>query len=115
MDVFKAVQTVLAVRSFQNKPVSADVVRRIVEAGRLTASSMNGQPWHFIVVENRLVRKNAVRVDQNDFVQAVSRDLTAHVVKQFQDEISFDSNRAGTVPGLEDLREDEIREDDRRF
>jgi nitroreductase len=53
MQVFDAVRTVLAVRSYQDKPVPSDVVRRIVEAGRLTASSMNGQPWHFIVVENR--------------------------------------------------------------
>ncbi len=30
-----------------------DLIRRVVEAGRLTASSMNGQPWHFIVVEDR--------------------------------------------------------------
>jgi len=53
VEVFEAVRTVLAVRSYQDKPVPADTVRRIVEAGRLTASSMNGQPWHFIVVENR--------------------------------------------------------------
>jgi len=53
MDVFKAVRTVLAVRSYQEKPVPHDVVHRIVEAGRLTASSMNRQPWHFIVIENR--------------------------------------------------------------
>jgi nitroreductase len=53
MDVFEAVRTVLAVRSYQDKPVPPDVVRRIVEAGQLTGSSMNGQPWHFIVVENR--------------------------------------------------------------
>ncbi len=53
MEVFEAVRTVLAVRSYQNKPVPPDVVRRIVEAAQLTASSMNGQPWHFIVVENR--------------------------------------------------------------
>ncbi len=53
MDVFKAVQTVLAVRSYQNKPVPANVVQRIVEAGRLTASGSNKQPWHFIVVENK--------------------------------------------------------------
>jgi nitroreductase len=52
MEVFEAVRTVLAVRTYQNKPVPPDVVRRIVEAGRLTGSSMNGQPWHFIVVEN---------------------------------------------------------------
>ncbi len=52
MEVFEAVRTVLAVRAYQNKAVPPDVIRRIVEAGRLTASSMNGQPWHFIVVEN---------------------------------------------------------------
>jgi nitroreductase len=53
MEVFEAVRTVLAVRKYQDKPVSRDVVRRIVEAGRLTASSMNEQPWQFIVVEDR--------------------------------------------------------------
>jgi nitroreductase len=53
MDVFEAVRTVLAVRSYRDKPVPAEVLRKIVEAGRLTASSMNGQPWHFIVVEQR--------------------------------------------------------------
>lgn len=53
MEVFEAVRTVLAVRNYQDKPVPPDIIRRIVEAGRLTGSSMNGQPWHFIVVENR--------------------------------------------------------------
>jgi nitroreductase len=53
MEVFDAVRTALAVRKFQDNPVRPEVVRRIVEAGRLTGSSMNRQPWHFIVVENR--------------------------------------------------------------
>lgn len=53
MDVFEAVRTVLAVRQYQDKPIPPDVVARIVEAGQLTASSMNKQPWHFVVVENR--------------------------------------------------------------
>ena len=53
MDVFTAIQTVLAVRSYKDDPVPAEVIQRIVEAGRLTGSSMNGQPWHFVVVENR--------------------------------------------------------------
>lgn len=52
MEVFDAVRTVLAVRSYQDKPVPAEVVRKIVEAGRLTGSSMNRQPWHFIVVDD---------------------------------------------------------------
>ena len=53
MDVFEAVRTILAVRRYQDRPVPEDVIRRIVEAGRLTASSMNMQPWHFIVVQDR--------------------------------------------------------------
>ncbi|MGD0611270.1 MAG: nitroreductase family protein [Anaerolineales bacterium] len=53
MEVYDAVRTVLAVRAYQDKPVPPEVVHRIVEAGHLTASSVNGQPWHFIIVENR--------------------------------------------------------------
>jgi nitroreductase len=53
MEVFDDVRTILAVRSYRDESVPEDVVRRIVEAGRLTGSSMNLQPWHFIVVENR--------------------------------------------------------------
>jgi nitroreductase len=52
MEVFDAVRTVLAMRHYQDKPVPAEIVRRIVEAGRLTGSSMNRQPWYFIVIEN---------------------------------------------------------------
>ena len=50
--VFDAVRTVLAVREYQERPVPPDVVARIVEAGHLTASAMNVQPWHFVVVRD---------------------------------------------------------------
>lgn len=48
--VFEAVRTMLAVREYQDKDIPDDVVRRIVEAGRLTASASNMQPWHFVIV-----------------------------------------------------------------
>lgn len=53
MNVYEAVSTVLAVRSYEEKPLPADAVRRIVEAAHLTGSSMNRQPWHFVVVDDR--------------------------------------------------------------
>jgi nitroreductase len=53
VDVFDAVRTVLAVRRFENRPVSEDVIRMIVEAGRLTGSATNRQPWAFVVVTER--------------------------------------------------------------
>ena len=51
-EVFEVIRTLLAVRSYENKPVPDAVVRRIVEAGRLTGSGMNRQPWHFIVIRD---------------------------------------------------------------
>ena len=53
MEVYEAVRTVLAVRSYKEKAVPRDVIHRIVEAGWLTGSGMNSQPWNFIVVEDR--------------------------------------------------------------
>ena len=53
MDVFEAVRTVLAVRQFQDKPIPEEVVNEIAQAAHLTASSINGQPWHFIVVQDK--------------------------------------------------------------
>jgi nitroreductase len=52
MDVFEAVRTILAVRRYRDRPVPETVLRRIVEAGRLTASAKNMQPWHFIAVQD---------------------------------------------------------------
>jgi nitroreductase len=53
METFDAIRTMLAVRRFKDTPIPEPIVRQIVEAGRLTASSQNGQPWHFIVVRDK--------------------------------------------------------------
>ncbi len=55
MNVFDAIRTLLAVRRYQERPVPEDAIRRVLEAGRLTASAMNRQPWHFVVIEDRAV------------------------------------------------------------
>ena len=51
--IFETVRTVLAVREFEDRPIPDDLLDRIVEAGRLTASSLNLQPWHFVLVKSR--------------------------------------------------------------
>jgi nitroreductase len=69
MDAFEAARTLLAVRSYQDKPVPDAVVRRIVEAGRLTGSGMNRQPWHFIVVrDGETLRKLGASASSGPYV-----------------------------------------------
>jgi len=53
METFHAVKTMLAIRSYQERAISDDDVTRILEAGRLTASSMNRQHWDFIAIRDR--------------------------------------------------------------
>ncbi len=87
MDVFEAVRTVLAVRGYQDKPVPKEVIRRVVESAQLTASSMNGQPWHFIVVEDRdtlrkigAAAKTGPYIAQAAFAVVVAIDRTKFAV-----------------------------------
>ena len=53
MDTFDTIRTMLAVRRYQDRPVPATTLRRVLEAGRLTGSAKNLQPWHFIVIQDR--------------------------------------------------------------
>jgi len=57
MEAFDAVRTLLAVRRYQDRPIPENVVKKIVEAGRLTGSAMNLQPWTFIVIQDRQMLK----------------------------------------------------------
>jgi len=51
MDAFEAIATKLDVKEFASRHVPKDVKAKILEAARLTGSSMNTQHWRFIVVE----------------------------------------------------------------
>ena len=53
MEAFEAIRTMLAVRRYRDEPVPEATLRRVVEAGRLTGSAKNEQPWQFIVVQDR--------------------------------------------------------------
>lgn len=53
MDVWTAVSTKRAIREFDDRPIPAEDLRRILDAGRLAGSSKNLQRWAFIVVRDR--------------------------------------------------------------
>jgi len=53
MEVFEAVETLLAIRSYEQKSIPQDTVTRILQAARLTASSRNTQEWDFVVVQDK--------------------------------------------------------------
>jgi nitroreductase len=53
-DVWSAIRTKRMVRKFADRPLPAEHVTRIVDAGRHAGSSKNQQAWDFVVVEDRV-------------------------------------------------------------
>lgn len=51
--ILDLIRTKRAVREFSSQPVPEEIVREILEAGRLAQSSKNDQPWTFILVRDR--------------------------------------------------------------
>jgi len=51
MDTIDAISTKLDIREFSSRHVPDEIKRKILEAARLTGSSMNSQHWRFVVVQ----------------------------------------------------------------
>ena len=41
-----------SIRKFKNEPVSGEVLKNILEAGRLAPSATNSQSWYFVVARD---------------------------------------------------------------
>jgi nitroreductase len=53
MELWLAIASRREVRDYADAPIPDDVQRRILDAGRLSGSSGNSQPWRFVLVERR--------------------------------------------------------------
>jgi len=58
-----------SVRSYQNKPVEKEKIKKIIEAVHLAPSACNSQPWKIIVVDEPELKK---KVAQATFSKAIS-------------------------------------------
>lgn len=82
MNVFEAIRTLLAVRQYEDRPVPEEVLGRILEAGRLSASAMNGQPWHFVVVQEReMLQRLAAATPTGPYVSGANLAVVVAVDK----------------------------------
>jgi nitroreductase len=53
VDTFLAIASRRETREYDGRPLPDDVVRRILDAGRLSGSSRNAQQWEFVVVADK--------------------------------------------------------------
>jgi nitroreductase len=63
--VLRALRRTRQIRSFTDEPVDDDAVASILEVARWTGSSMNEQPWTFIVVRDPGIRQQIGELAQH--------------------------------------------------
>ena len=64
MQTWEAITSRRNVRSFDDRPIPAADLDRILEAGRRSPSSQNWQPWDFILITDRQQLRELARVWQ---------------------------------------------------
>ncbi len=57
MDILKIMRTRRSIRAYQDKPVEDKKLQKVLEAGRLSPSAVNLQPWDFVVVKDSAVKE----------------------------------------------------------
>ena len=93
MDAFLAVASRREVRRYADRPIPPEVEQRILEAGRVSGSSQNRQPWRFVVVASPEAReRTAEAVWAGDNVRGAA--LVIAVIVGGKGPVSFDAGRA---------------------
>ena len=57
MDVNEVIKVRRSIRKYKGKQVEEEKLFRVLEAGRLSPSAVNKQPWHFIVITDPEMRE----------------------------------------------------------
>jgi len=57
VETWLAIASRREVRDYADTPLPDEVVRRILDAGRLAGSAQNRQPWRFLIVESPELRE----------------------------------------------------------
>ncbi|MCM8765498.1 MAG: nitroreductase family protein [Candidatus Omnitrophica bacterium] len=61
MEVMEAIKKRRSIRSYLDKPVEEEKLKRILEAGRLAPSAKNLQEWRFIIVRDKTTREKIMQ------------------------------------------------------
>ncbi|KPL04125.1 MAG: nitroreductase [candidate division Zixibacteria bacterium SM23_73_2] len=69
MDVFEAIKKRRSIRSYEDKPIEEDKLKKVLEAGRLAPSAANRQEWKFVIVKDRFLKKKiAAAANKQNFI-----------------------------------------------
>jgi nitroreductase len=91
MDTFLAIASRREVRAYDRRPIDDEVVRRILDAGRLSGSAGNQQPWQFVLVSGEAQAALADAVSEPSNIRGAA--LVVTLLVGGEGHVSFDAGR----------------------
>ena len=91
MDTFLAIVSKRDQREYADREIPEEIVRRILEAGRIAGSASNKQPWRFLALEDPELRN---RVAETVYVPRNITGCKLAVAIVVQGNRGFDAGRA---------------------
>ena len=92
MDAYKVLISKRDSRSYTVEPIADDVLRRVLQAGRMAGSSKNREPFRFVVVRDK--EHMAELAKCGDFSQPLGPATAAIAICLDPDGLDFDGGRA---------------------
>ena len=80
-DFFELLKTRRSIRDFEKREVSLDLIQEIIRDTCMAPSSGNGQPWKFIVVNNREKIRKLSNESKKNFVALIEKDPSSPLKK----------------------------------
>ena len=69
-----------SVRKYTEQPIAHEDILKILEAARLAPSACNSQPWHFIIVDDKVLKEKVARATFNTMLRFNRFALQAPVI-----------------------------------
>jgi nitroreductase len=93
--VLRALRRTRQIRRFTDEPVAEADIQAILEVCRWTGSSMNTQPWRFIVIRDRVVRTRIAEISK--YARHVGKAPVAIAIQMPGDDAETDAYDEGRV------------------
>ncbi len=93
MEIDETIKGRRSIRRYQDRDIPDSIIGELLELATCAPSSMNGQPWHFIIIRSEKIKKRLVEIKnkycpvekemyQADFLQKASVIIVVCVDKQ---------------------------------
>ena len=81
MEIDKALRGRRSVRKYQSRDISNSVIEELLGLAICAPSSMNGQPWHFIIIRDKKIKEQLVEI-KNRYCPVEKQDYKADFLRQ---------------------------------